>query len=185
MARTESTMLPLGTQAPDFSLLDPRTNTKVGLRDIQGSKGTLVMFICNHCPFVKHILPELTAVCHQALKADIGVIAINANDIEHYHDDAPEHMASLADNLAWQFPYVFDDTQAIASAYQAACTPDFFLFDKDLTLVYRGQFDASTPGNNVPVTGDSLQQALNDLTAGNLINPEQKPSVGCNIKWKE
>lgn len=184
MARTESLMLPLGTSAPDFSLPNSVDGKTLSYQDAQGSKGTLVMFICNHCPFVKHIVTELTKLCHDYLAKGIGVVAINANDINNYPDDAPEHMAELAKTMQWQFPYLFDESQTTAKAYQAACTPDFFLFDKDRRLVYRGQFDGATPGNNIPVTGESLTAALDALLAGTAINPEQKPSVGCNIKWR-
>lgn len=183
MARTESTMLPLNTLAPDFMLLNPRNNKLLALADCQGSKGTLIMFICNHCPYVKHILTELTRLCHHYLAEHIGMVAISANDIVHYPEDAPIHMAALAEQYAWQFPYLYDETQATAKAYQAACTPDFFLFDSHNRLVYRGQFDGSTPGNNFPVTGNSLKAALDALIAGESPLTEQKPSIGCNIKW--
>jgi len=177
-------MLPLGTLAPDFKLIDVSTAQWVCLADCQGTQGTLVIFTCNHCPFVKHILPELTQVCHDYLARGVGIVAINANDIAHYPDDAPDKMAALTKQHAWQFPYLFDATQATAKSYHAACTPDFFLFDAHHALVYRGQFDASTPGNDIPVTGDSLRAALDALAAGQPISTTQKPSVGCNIKWK-
>lgn len=185
MARTESTMLPLDTLAPDFMLQDVNTHKRVSFKDCQGSQGTLIMFICNHCPFVKHIVPKLTELCHDYLTRGVGVVAINANDVVHYPDDAPDKMAMLATQHAWQFPYLFDETQDTAKAYKAACTPDFFLFDSQQRLVYRGQFDASTPGNGIPVTGDSLQAALDALIAGQPAIEPQKPSVGCNIKWRE
>ncbi len=185
MARTESTMQPLGTQAPDFTLTDVRHQQPLSLSDCRGPKGTLILFTCNHCPFVKHILPQLTLQCHAFLAQGIGIVAINANDIVHYPDDAPEHMAKLAIQYDWQFPYLFDETQNTAKAYHAACTPDFFLYDGHLRLVYRGQFDASTPGNAIPVTGDSLQTAVTALLADQPIDADQKPSIGCGIKWRQ
>ena len=183
MARTPSTMLPLGTQAPDFSLanVDGRT---VALADLKDAKALLVVFMCNHCPFVKHVAPELARLAKDYQPRGVAVVGINSNDAIHYPDDAPAKMVEEARNRGYIFPYLFDDSQQVAKAYRAACTPDFFLFDKSRQLVYRGQLDASRPESGIPVTGADLRAALDALLAGKAPSPDQKPSIGCNIKWK-
>jgi len=183
MVRTPSTMLPLGTRAPDFALpnVDGRTVT---LADSAGPKGTLVMFICNHCPFVKHVADQLAALGSEYLPRGIGVVAISSNDVSSHPADSPEQMVHEAEDRGYVFPYLYDETQEVAHAYHAACTPDFFLFDGDRKLAYRGQLDASRPGNDVPVTGADLRAAIDALLAGHPVPTEQRPSLGCNIKWK-
>lgn len=185
MAKTLSNMIPLGTKAPDFNLLDTRTNAWVSLQEIKSDKGTVVMFLCNHCPFVKHIQTKLveTAKAYQA--KGVRFVAISSNDVITYPQDGPDHMRTEAEKNHYVFPYLYDETQAIAKAYDATCTPDFFIFDKDLLCVYRGRFDESTPGNDKPVTGEDLHQALDNLLQGKAISPNQQPSMGCNIKWKK
>jgi peroxiredoxin len=183
MVRTPSTMLPLGTRAPDFALpnVDGRTVT---LADSAGPKGTLVMFICNHCPFVKHVADQLAALGREYLPRGIGVVAISSNDVSSHPADSPEQMVHEAEDRGYVFPYLYDETQEVAHAYHAACTPDFFLFDGDRKLTYRGQLDSSRPGNDVPVTGADLRAAIDALLAGHPVPTEQRPSLGCNIKWK-
>ena len=183
MAAVESTMLPLGTKAPEFSLPDTEGKT-VSLADFTGKRGLLVMFICNHCPFVKHIRAELAKAGREYQEKGVGVVAIMSNDAANYPDDRPEKMKEEARNAGYTFPYLYDATQAVAKAYHAACTPDFFLFDQDLKLVYRGQLDDSRPGNGKPVTGADLRAALDALLSGKPALAPQKPSIGCNIKWK-
>ncbi len=182
MARTPSTMLTLETPAPPFSLPDPRGKT-VSLRDFH-HKPLLVMFISNHCPFVKHVQRKLAEIGSVFQEKGIGVVAINSNDVIAHPDDSPERMKAEAQAAGYTFPYLFDETQAVAKAYRAACTPDFYLFDRNHFLVYRGQLDDSRPGNNVPVTGHDLVSAAETLLAGGSISAHQKPSLGCNIKWK-
>lgn len=185
MARTESAMLELGTKAPQFSLPDVgdgRTHTTESLR---GPKGLLVMFICAHCPFVKHVEEELARLGKDYEKSGVGIVAISSNDAENYPDDSPKNLAKQAKQLGFVFPYLYDESQEVARAYDAACTPDFFLFDSGGTLVYRGQLDGSRPSNGVPVTGKDLRAALDAVIAGKTISTDQYPSVGCNIKWKE
>jgi thiol-disulfide isomerase/thioredoxin len=185
MAATASNMLPLGTLAPDFKLPDTISGQHLSLQDLKGVNGTLIMFICNHCPYVLHIKPQLIAIARQYAEHGISSIAISANDIENYPEDAPDKMQQLM--LDWGNPfaaYLYDDTQSVAKSYQAACTPDFYLFDADLRCVYRGRLDAATPKNAEPVTGADLRQALDALLAHQPINSEQIPSIGCNIKWK-
>jgi peroxiredoxin len=184
MARTESTMLPLGTPAPDFRLPDTVSGKTVSLEDVAGDKGTLVMFICNHCPFVKHVLDELARLGGEYPERGIGVVAISSNDITGYPQDRPERMAELAQARGLSFPYLYDESQNTARAYDAACTPDFFVFDANRKLAYRGQLDDARPGNNIPVTGKDLRAALDALIEGKPVPKEQKPSIGCNIKWK-
>lgn len=183
MALTPSTMLPLGTQAPDFSLPDTDGKT-VSRKDFDGKKGLLVMFICNHCPYVKHVRQELARIGEEYQKKDIGVVAINANDAANYPEDSPEAMKREKAAQGYTFPYLYDATQETAKAYTAACTPDFFVFDSRGRLVYRGQLDDSRPGNDTPVTGKDLRRALDTLLTGETISLEQKPSIGCNIKWR-
>lgn len=183
MAKTPSTMLPLGTPAPGFSLPDTAGKT-VALGDFAGRPALLVMFICNHCPFVKHIRHELAQLGRDYLPRQVALVAINANDVANYPDDSPEKMAGEAQTAGYPFPYLYDATQAVAKAYRAACTPDFFLFDRNRRLVYRGQLDASRPGNGLPVTGQDLRAALEAVLAGQTPAPDQTPSIGCNIKWQ-
>ena len=183
MVRTPSTMLPLGTGAPDFALPNVDGST-VTLADAAGPRGTLVMFICNHCPFVKHVADQLAALGRDCLPRGIGVVAISSNDVSSHPADSPEQMVHEAEERGYVFPYLYDETQEVAHAYHAACTPDFFLFDGDRKLTYRGQLDASRPGNDVPVTGADLRAAIDALLAGHPVPTEQRPSLGCNIKWK-
>jgi peroxiredoxin len=183
MAKTPSTMLPLGTIAPDFRL--PDTNGKlVSLGDYTGQSALLVMFICNHCPFVKHIRSELAAIGRDYPKNKVGIIAISSNDAQLYPDDGPAKMIEETRTAGYDFPYLYDESQAVAQAYRAACTPDFFLFDRYHRLVYRGQLDDSRPSNGIPVTGSDLRSALDALVSGRPVSASQKPSIGCNIKWK-
>jgi peroxiredoxin len=176
-------MLPLGTPAPDFEL--PNVDGRlVPLADAAGPRGTLVMFICNHCPFVKHVADELATLGRDFMPRGIGVVAISANDVSTHPADSPEQMVREAEERGYPFPYLYDATQDVAKAYRAACTPDFFLFDAGKRLVYRGQLDASRPGNDVPVTGGDLRAAIEALLAGRPVAAEQTPSIGCNIKWK-
>jgi len=184
MARTESTMLALGTSAPDFVLTDVATGHQVSTQAVTGPKGLLVMFICRHCPFVKHLEKALAQLGRDYETSGVGVVAISSNDAANYRDDAPHSLAEQAREFGFTFPYLYDETQDVARAYDAQCTPDFFLFDARLKLVYRGQFDDSRPGNGIPVTGRDLRAALNALIGGEPISPEQRPSIGCNIKWK-
>ena len=183
MARTPSTMLALGTQAPDFQLPDTDGLT-VSRDDFEGAPGLLVMFICNHCPYVVLIKKALAAFAYDYAD-QIGIVAINSNDATTHPDDGPDTMAEERTRHGYTFPYLYDETQAVAKAYQAACTPDFFLFDSAHQLVYRGQFDDARPGNDIPPTGDDLRGAVDALLAGKPVpESEQKPSLGCNIKWK-
>ncbi|MCC7145744.1 MAG: thioredoxin family protein [Phycisphaeraceae bacterium] len=184
MVLTPSTTVKLGTPAPEFSLLDTE-GEKVSLADFQGASAYLVMFICNHCPYVKHVAAELTRLGEDYQDRDVAVVAINANDAENYPDDSPERMKEEKVARSYTFPYLFDQTQEVAKAYQAACTPDFFLFDFNRRLIYHGQLDDSRPGNGVPVTGRDLRAALDATLAGKPVAPDQKPSMGCNIKWKK
>ncbi|TVR64662.1 MAG: thioredoxin family protein [Candidatus Competibacteraceae bacterium] len=182
MAQTPSTMLPLGTPAPDFRLPEPATGKTVSLSDFQDAPALLVMVICNHCPFVKHIRTELARFGRDYQAKRLAMVAISANDVANHPDDSPAKIAEEAQT--YPFPYLYDESQAVAQAYRAACTPDFFLFDAARKLVYRGQFDGSRPSNNVPVTGTDLRAAADAVLAGQPVSPEQKPSIGCNIKWK-
>ena len=184
MALTPSSMMPLGTTAPDFTLTSAVDERQLALHDLRGAEGTLIMFICNHCPFVIHIQTALIDFAND-YKDRIGIAAINSNNTKNYPDDSPENMKRIAEKLGYPFPYLFDETQSVAHAYGAACTPDFFLFDANLKCVYRGRFDASRPGNGTPINGADLRQAAKLLLAGQDI-PEknQIPSIGCSIKWK-
>ena len=184
MARTESSMLALGTSAPDFTLPNVVTNRELSLKDAAGPKGVLVMFICRHCPFIKHLEKALAQFGRDYQNKGIGIVAISSNDAQNFPEDAPASLAQQAKQLGFVFPYLYDETQQAARAYDAACTPDFFLFDSTLKLVYRGQFDASRPGNEVPITGKDLRAAFDAVLAGKPVNPDQHPSIGCNIKWK-
>lgn len=177
-------MLPLGTPAPDFRLLDVVSGQPISLVTFQDQAALLVMFICRHCPFVKHVQAELAQLGRDYSSRGVGIVAISANDAVNYPDDAPESLKAMAEHLQFVFPLCYDETQEVAKAYTAACTPDFFLFDCDRALVYRGQLDESRPGNDKPVTGQDLRQALESLLSGHSVDPDQKPSIGCNIKWK-
>ena len=183
MVQTASTMLPLGTLAPAFSLPDTQGNI-VHLSDFRGAEALLVMFISNHCPFVKHVREEIAALGSEYQEKGVGVVAIMSNDVDNYPDDSPEKMAQEVLDAGYTFPYLYDEAQEIAKAYGAACTPDFFLFDRDQRLVYRGQLDGSRPGNEVPVTGADLRAALDAMLSGAKVSETQRPSLGCNIKWK-
>ena len=183
MALTASTMLPLGTTAPDFRL--PDTNGKtVSLADFKDKPALLVIFLCNHCPYVKHIRSGLARLAQDYQPRGAGVVGINSNDAASYPDDSPAKMAEEVIAAGYTFPYLYDESQAVAKAYHAACTPDLFLFDRGRRLVYRGQFDASRPGNGIPVTGKDLRAALDAVLAGQPPSPMQVASMGCNIKWK-
>ena len=184
MSLTPSNMMPLGTKAPDFNLVNPLTSKKVSLENSRGKKGTLVMFICNHCPFVIHVNKEIVSVANDYRMKDFGFVAISSNDIKNYPEDSPEKMVISAQNNEYPFPYLYDESQEVAKAYDAACTPDFYLFDNQLTLVYRGQLDNSRPGNNIQSTGRDLREALDNILNNSPQAKNQKPSVGCNIKWK-
>jgi len=177
-------MLPLGTPAPDFNLPDTAGET-VSLTDFKEASALLVIFMCNHCPFVKHILNVMVNLIKEYQAKGIAVVGINSNDVVNFPDDSPKKMVKVVEETGFTFPYLYDETQKVAKAYRAACTPDFFLFDKDRKLVYRGQMDDSRPGNNIPVTGADLTAAIDAVLAGKQVNAEQKPSMGCNIKWKQ
>jgi peroxiredoxin len=183
MALTPSTMLPLGTTAPDFQL--PDTNGKtVSLADFKNAPALLVIFICNHCPYVIHIRAGLAQLARDYVAKNVAIVGINSNDAKNYPDDSPAKMKSEVKNAGYIFPYLYDETQAVAKSYHAACTPDFFLFDRGRRLVYRGQLDASRPGNGIPVTGKDLRAAIDAVLAGKTTSEFQAPSMGCNIKWK-
>ena len=184
MAATPSTMLELGTQAPLFSLPDVRSEKTVCIDDFWDAKALLVMFICNHCPFVKHVQGELARIGREYGGKGVGIVAISSNDAERYPQDGPDAMKQEAETAGYPFPYLFDEEQEVAKAYRAACTPDFFLFDADRRLIYRGQLDDSRPGNQIPVTGSDLRAALDATLAEKPVPADQKPSIGCNIKWK-
>ncbi len=184
MALTPSTMLDLGTVAPDFQLPEVVTGETISLATFAGKEALLVMFICRHCPFVKHIQDQLAQLGRDYQSTALAIAAISANDAANYPDDSPEGLALMSRELGFTFPLCYDESQAVAKAYQAACTPDFFLFAGDRRLVYRGQLDDSRPSNGLPVTGADLRQAINAVLSGQAISAEQKPSIGCNIKWK-
>lgn len=177
-------MLPLGTKAPDFSLPDVVTGEKISLKKFEGKKALLVIFMCRHCPFVQHVKEEISRVGKDYKDKDIGIVAISANDIENYPDDRPESLKEMTQELGFTFPFCYDETQETAKAYTAACTPDFFLFDKDQKLIYRGQLDDSRPSNSIPVTGKDLRAAIDAVLSNQPVHQNQKPSIGCNIKWK-
>ena len=183
MVMTASTMMPLGTEAPDFRLPDTAGKT-VSLSDFRDAPALLVMFLCNHCPFVQHVAGELAALSRDLPAHGVTMVAISSNDVAAYPADSPEAMAAEAARQGWAFPYLYDEDQSVAAAYRAACTPDFFLFDGDHRLVYRGQLDASRPGNGLPVTGTDLRAAVDAVVAGRPVPEDQRPSLGCNIKWK-
>lgn len=183
MASTPSTMLPLGTTLPEFTLTNAVDGRAVSSNELAGKRGALVMFICNHCPYVIHIRGKLVEVAHRALENGLGVVAINANSEKSHPQDGPPHMKELAGSEGWRFPFLFDQSQAVARAFTAACTPDLFLFDAGGKLVYRGQFDDARPSKPTPVTGRDLQAAIDALIAGKTPSADQVPSIGCNIKW--
>ena len=183
MALTPSTMLSLGTKAPDFSLPDT-AGKKVSLSDYDNGKPLLVVFMCNHCPYVKHIQYDFAELVQEYQKKGAAVVGISANDVENFPDDSPENMARVAEDIGYTFDYLYDESQEVAKAYHAACTPDFFLFDGDLKLFYRGQMDSSRPGNDIPITGQDLRDAFDRVLAGEEAPEVQRPSLGCNIKWK-
>lgn len=183
MVRTLSTMLPLGTLAPNFELTDVVSGNALSLESFKGKKGLLVMFICQHCPFVKHVEDELGRIGKDYVPQEVGILAISSNSIETHPQDDPDNMREQVQRAHFNFPYAYDATQAVAKSYTAACTPDFFLFDSQFKLVYRGQLDDSRPGNEKPVTGESLRAALDQVVVGQLVPESQLPSIGCNIKW--
>ena len=184
MVLTPSTMLALGTEAPDFHLPDVVSGKTVAPSSFADKKALLVMFICRHCPYVKHVQEELAGVGKDYNNKEIGIVAISANDVVSHPEDAPDQLKALAQELGFTFPFCYDETQETARAYTAACTPDFFLFDQERKLVYRGQLDDSRPGNDKPVTGRDLRAAMDAVLADLPVDPNQKPSMGCNIKWK-
>lgn len=178
-------MLPLQTEAPPFQLQDTVSERTMSHEDVKGEKATVIMFICNHCPYVKHVQPELVKMAEDYIPEGVKFVAISSNDVENYPEDSPELMKEEAKKWGYPFPYLYDETQAVARAYDAACTPDFYVFDKDYKLVYRGQLDDSRPGNEKELNGKDLRAALDDLLQGNPITEKQVPSQGCNIKWKK
>lgn len=182
---TPSTMLPLGTKAPEFTLPDTLSGATVSFPELKSDKANVVMFICNHCPYVKHVQTELVMLAKDYQPRGVAFFAISSNDVAQYPDDSPEKMKEVAEKYSFPFPYLYDETQEVARAYKAACTPDFFIFDRELKLVYRGQLDDSRPGNNIPVTGKDVRTALEAILAGEQPDPDQNPSMGCNIKWKK
>src|SRR5688572_2767013 len=184
MARTPSTMVALGAIAHDFTLPDTVSGKNISLKNVKGDIATIIMFICNHCPFVKHVNAELVRLANDYKGKKIGFISINANDVINHPEDSPELMTQVAKQLEYPFPYLYDESQQVAKAYDAACTPDFFIYDKDLRLVYRGQLDDSRPGNKIPVTGKDIRSALDCLINNKSVPEFQRPSIGCNIKWK-
>lgn len=185
MAQTESNMMPLGTIAPKFELPDTVSDSELSFDNLKGDQGTVVMFICNHCPYVILVQEEIVKITEAYKSQGISFIAISSNDVENYPQDSPERMKSHAKENNFNFPYLFDESQEVAKAYQAACTPDFYLFDSVDKCVYRGRLDNATPGNGQKVTGKDLRDAIDDLIAGKKISTDQVPSLGCNIKWKQ
>ena len=184
MARTPSTMVTLDTKAPDFLLPDTVSGKQLSLDNVRGKTATMIMFICNHCPFVKHVNAELVELANSYKNNGIGFVAISSNDVINHPNDSPELMTQVAKQLKYPFPYLYDESQETAKAYDAACTPDFFIYNKNLRLVYRGQLDDSRPGNEIPVTGKDIRYALDCLINSEPVPQEQRPSIGCNIKWK-
>jgi peroxiredoxin len=184
MSATPSTMMPLGTIAPDFELVDTVSGKTLSLSSLKGENATLVMFICNHCPFVLHVNDELVRIALNYESKGVSFIAISSNDVDNYPQDRPELMKIQAEKVGYTFPYLYDESQEVAKAYDAVCTPDLFLFDRDLKCMYRGQLDDSRPNNSVPVSGKDLRAALDAVLSGEAVNEIQIPSIGCNIKWK-
>ena len=184
MSLTPSNMIALGTKAPDFDLPDAVSGKLVSLSAIKSDVATVIMFISNHCPYVKHINQQVVQLANEYIAKGVSFVAINSNDIVAEPDDSPDQMKKVAELSKYPFPYLFDETQEVAKAYDAACTPDFYIFDGSLKLVYRGQLDDSRPSNNIPSSGNDIREALNALLAGKVVSPRQRPSIGCNIKWK-
>lgn len=184
MTRTTSNTVALGTLAPNFNLKDTNSSEWFSFQDLKGEKGTLVIFICDHCPFVHHVIDEIVMIANDYRVQGIGIITISSNDVVKFPQDAPELMTEFAFQNKFEFPYLFDETQEVAKAYNAACTPDFFLYDNQDKLVYHGQLDDSRPGNGIPLSGNDLRGAIDSVIYNRTINPDQKPSLGCNIKWK-
>ncbi len=184
MALTPSHMLALGTEAPDFTLPDVVSGELRSLAELKSDKATVIMFICNHCPYVKHVNPELVRLANDYIPKSVSFVAISSNDVEDYPEDAPEEMKRVARQWNYPFPYLYDASQEVAKSYSAACTPDFYIFNKALKLVYRGRLDESKPGSGLPLDGKDLREALDDILKGNPVSDQQFPSVGCNIKWK-
>lgn len=185
MARTPSNMMPLGTPAPDFDLHDTVSGQQLSLNELKSEKATVIMFICNHCPFVKHVDEGIVQLAKDYQEKGVSFIAISSNDIENYPQDRPELMKEEAEKEGYNFPYLFDQDQSVAKAYDAACTPDFYIFDGEMKCAYRGQLDGSRPGNDIPVSGKDIRAALDDILNGKAVTAPQLPSLGCNIKWKE
>jgi thiol-disulfide isomerase/thioredoxin len=185
MARTPSVMTPLGKKAADFILPDTISGVELSLLEMKGRVATVIMFICNHCPFVKHVNPQLVKLANDYKNKGISFIAISSNDVAGYPEDGPEQMKRVAEQLKYPFPYLYDATQEVAKIYEAACTPDFFIYDADMILAYRGQLDDSRPGNGKPLTGADIRNALDHLIKGQPVSEDQKPSIGCSIKWRE
>jgi thiol-disulfide isomerase/thioredoxin len=185
MAATLSTMMPLGTKAPDFRLPDTLSGKTLSLDELKSDRATVIMFISNHCPYVKHVQGELVRLASDYRPKGISFVAIGSNDAVAYPDDSPENMRREGERLGYSFPYLFDESQDVARAYDAACTPDFYIFDRDLRCIYRGQLDDSRPGNGKPVTGSDIRRALDSILSGKPVDGEQTPSIGCNIKWKK
>jgi len=185
MARTPSVMIPLGTKAPDFTLTDTVSGKDLSLNELKSDKATVIMFICNHCPFVKHVQEELVRLANDYKPKGVSFIAISSNDVENYPDDSPENMKKVAEEWNYPFPYLYDESQDVAKAYKAACTPDFYIFNGQLELSYRGQLDDSRPDSGIPVTGKDMRAALDQLLAGQPVDTNQRPSLGCDIKWKK
>jgi peroxiredoxin len=185
MAATPSTMMPLGTTAPSFTLPDTVSGKILSLSELKGAHATLVMFICNHCPYVLHVNEELVEIAREYQPKGVSFIAISSNDVDNYPQDSPELMKVQAEKVGYTFPYLYDETQDVARAYDAACTPDLYLFDRELKCVYRGQLDDSRPKNDIPVTGKDIRAALDAVLAGKPVSERQIPSIGCNIKWKQ
>ncbi|MBF0237413.1 MAG: thioredoxin family protein [SAR324 cluster bacterium] len=185
MVAIPSKMIPLGTTAVPFSLPDTVSGNMMSLENLKSSRATVLMFICNHCPFVKHVQTQLVQLAKDYQPRGVVFIAINSNDVANYPEDSPEKMKAVALEKGYSFPYLYDESQSVAKAYQAECTPDFFIYDSSLKCVYRGQLDNSRPGNNLPVTGRDMRQALDAMLDGNPVSSDQKPSIGCNIKWKK
>ena len=184
MALTETTNIPLGFIAPPFELLNPLTNKKEKLHDLKSTRATVIVFMCNHCPYVIHVLNQLVEISNEYKQKNVSFIGINSNDIISYPEDSPENMQKLVKDYNIKFPYLFDETQEVAKAYNAACTPDFNIFDKDMKCVYRGQIDSSRPGNDKVCDGKDLRQVIDEILNNNPISKNQIPSIGCNIKWK-
>lgn len=185
MARVPSMMIPLNSRAPEFILPEVVKESTISLQQIRGKTATVIVFICNHCPFVKHINPQLIQLAHDYVNKGVQVIAISSNDVRQYPEDGPQNMKNVAEQLKYPFPYLYDETQKVAKAYNAACTPDFFVYDPNLLLTYRGQLDDSRPGNEIPLSGKDIRAALDSMIKGDPVNAIQKPGIGCSIKWKK